>query len=768
MHHFYTLLEDWLTMEALIEGLRDEFYGKPSVPVEDLIHWLENFQQRNDGYEGIEEFISSMRMFDHANVGSEEISQIMDQMEIFVKYIPKNNDDNSPLYDTPKNDNLQPSSTPFERKRNKLLVGSIRKSSARSAGKSAMKRRSQFPQDTPSGQDVEGSRLIDDMVGHALRSQSADEGDSSRWTRHSPNGRCFQGQYRRGSNGSDTTDDLSTSQINRLAKEHISEYSTYGPQSIRSGSPNGNELSHTSFVDGHPIFSAPHIVSPKNDEMSGRLMSAMRDKADLSRKLRNIERQHQADIEKQEYLVQNLEAKLDEAQAELATKRSDIDKLKLNERRQTKALETTEKELERFAHKLSEQTAANSAMRRSNEDLDQTIQTLKAQIQAKTREIETLRHNLNSTHKEHQKVVNEKALFESKIWQLQSEIEAQREIEAEADTMRREKGELEALVKSLREELEVSNSNQDGPDPKDAGGLGSDIRHPKNLRKFDTLQKELIKSGIFPPSPERNGNTNGHFVDTSCQTDSITFADGDVRSLAQTNEKVVREWLQNQLSFCSPEDLIILRESWNRVQGMKEASKLKEHLRDELIKVVLSHRKLGMAKPLSIRERIIYRNDEVLSKVLEAVIKDIQASDARLLTKGLDKKVAKSHSSTATELSATSHNTMVAVILYTVVVFFLGMISAAYLLPKLNSMQYGPHLNQTKSLSVDDTESGGNHLPSPAPYYVKNILMIDDMQVQEPMKISFGTSLRESYYAQVMMYWLETLLWDDKSTMIPT
>ncbi|KAJ1675870.1 hypothetical protein EV182_000424 [Spiromyces aspiralis] len=823
-------------MTELQQYLRGEFSDAQGVQLADVIDKVAEFQKTYSDPGALDELLCTMRSQNNFELAPDEIEQFLDRIPFFVRRCETSEDaiegasgaqpadkDHQQLSSaagtlppSPPPQHAKDDSPSFSRSRRNPLDTQGLKSSARSAGRRALSRRNYLHQhgeaDTRTDafpplsglDDHRDAKFLDDFANYAINTHKTGGTEPTLWSVGAPRA----GGTRRSSINSDTTTELSASQIDKLAGLRITRYS-HARHSSQFSPTDGDMYAlhclhpHLSDPLGPPLpadresaFSPPHDAA-----QAEQFSKIIRDRSELVRKLRNLEREKQTSLAHHEARVQELEDKLDEALAELSTRRCEIEKLKTKEKLSAKALETNEKEMERLAHLLSEQSATQSSLKRSIDAKDckyspniiafgamcpvgawalllciinhSPVLRLPPVSYARIVEIMTLKNQIQTKARE-----AEKLSYEQKVWDLQNEIAALQDVEAEVESMRRDNEELNKTIKLLKDDLELARNHQDIFESKTDSVPQQHVS--RGIRKLNTLRNELLQSGVEPLSPERTpalpqqGYSDGHAVSTAnaaCQTEppsqSVALSPSPERS------RTVKEWLQNRLAFCSPDDLLVLREVWNRVQASSEGAKLKDQLRTELLDVVLSHREFGAVRPMSIRECIRRRKNDVLNRILEAAMADIHQSSERIAlaapkvaprTTGSAVVAAAAAAAAVSEkrtLAANSHSAMVAILLYTVVVFLLGMITTAYLLPRLNRAPVGPQLNDIQSLPIGD---GQDVVQS---YYIKHVLAVDDM----PPQMQGGprpARFRDSYYGQILIYWLETLLWDEKGPTIPT
>ncbi|KAJ1940834.1 hypothetical protein FBU59_003687, partial [Linderina macrospora] len=273
-------------------------------------------------------------------------------------------------------------------------------------------------------------------------------------------------------------------------------------------------------------------------------------------------------------------------------------------------------------------------------------------------------------------------------------------------------------VKSLCDELAQAGTGS-------LSSIEDGVLEPKGTRRRQSLINDALKS---------SGSS------TSLTSDiAVGTTDTDKQEL---NEDAVRQWIQSSLVQFPPQDLVLLHEVWKRIEYSDSSDENRTALRRELISVFTAPNKYGL------KEAIHSRCNATLTRIVDNV-----SGNALGARKGRKNSIV--------NMIASGQHATAVVILYSVVIFCLGVITASYLnisQPMASSLPFG--LSNNTAGAVSDGTDGGMNL-------VRQILVVDDTPAH-----SFYPPVRKrsprSRFGEIMFYWVETLLWDESDMQIPT
>ncbi|KAJ2867922.1 hypothetical protein GGH94_000472 [Coemansia aciculifera] len=558
---------------------------------------------------------------------------------------------------------------------------------------------------------------------------------------------------------------LTTPQVSRKAlRQHI--------KSRPQGSPNGNTRVHEvpiSPVSPYRDSRSPllELPSPSRfagmdnssrkyvDDLQGKNTELQKKVAERDRHIDRIERQNEKSTVK-------LERDLDECKADLTMKRRDIERLKGERNAYLESLKAAEAEVERVGLEQSNATALSAKLKRQLETKATEVDAANRRALEHQSEILLLKSNLNANYQQQEQLAKEHRLLELQHQELLHELSATREFKAEADAAHRENTNLNETIETLRHELgdlrvQMQTSALASADNGASGPDADALR--RSHRKYASLQDELAHNGARDLLGVDDIAGDGSSVLTrrtrsataikhsSAQTTGSLLSSSEVKSL---REAAVHQWVSTSLAKCSSEDLVILGEVWKRVEYYDVGSESPDKLRRELMDVFMAPYKYGL------KEAIRSRANPTLSRMVDNVAGDYNEKRMSANKNG-------GGATGLVQVIAHGQHTTAAIIIYSLVIFCLGIITASYMnisQPLAASLPFSLGNNGTMATAIKSSDASGMH-------QIRQILVVDDSPVSR-----YYSPLRKraprSRFGEIMFYWMETLLSDDNDAQIPT
>ncbi|KAJ2017913.1 hypothetical protein GGI08_005181 [Coemansia sp. S2] len=558
---------------------------------------------------------------------------------------------------------------------------------------------------------------------------------------------------------------LTTPQVSRKAlRQHI--------QSRPQGSPNGNTRVHEVPISPVSPYRdsrspVPELPSPSRfagldngsrryvDELQGKNTELQKKITERDRHIDRIERQNEKTTVK-------LERDLDECKADLTMKRRDIERLKGECNAYQESLKAAEAEVERMGIEQSNATAQAAKFKRQLETKINQVDAANHRALEHQSEIISLKSSLNANYQQQEQLAKEHRLLELQHQELLHELSAAREFKVEADAAHRENTNLNETIETLRLELgdlrvQMQTSALANADSGSSGPDADALR--RSHRKYASLQDELANNGARDllgvddiagdgsSALIRRNRSATALKHSSAQTTGELLSAREVKTL---REAAVRQWVSTSLAKCSSEDLVILGEVWKRVEYYDVGSESPDKLRRELMDVFMAPYKYGL------KEAIRSRANPTLSRMVDNVAGDY---NEKRLSAGKNGGGA----SGLVQVIAHGQHTTAAIIIYSLVIFCLGIITASYMnisQPLASSLPFSSGNNGTMATAIKSSDASGMH-------QIRQILVVDDSPVSR-----YYSPLRKraprSRFGEIMFYWMETLLWDDNDTHIPT
>ncbi|KAI9505829.1 hypothetical protein GGI25_001236 [Coemansia spiralis] len=501
-------------------------------------------------------------------------------------------------------------------------------------------------------------------------------------------------------------------------------------------------------------FQVPDLYSPSRyaardedsqkqiDELLNRKAELQKQVVDKDRRLALLEGQH-------EKIASELEQNLDECKAELTMKKREIERLKNSEKNYIESLQLAEAEIERIGVGLSNSTAQSADLRRQLDTKTVQMDDANRRVLEHQTEIISLKSNLNNNYQQQDHLVKEHRRLELQYRELEHELEAARQFKDEAIAAQQENINLNDIIERLNREMNdlrlQAQVSAVGANDNDAAGLGR-----RSYRKYKSLQDELAQNGGDDMSGVDDLVTpSASSVVRRCKNAVVGTTESDAQEL---KDDAVRQWLSTALGRCSSEDLVLLNEVWKRIEYCDTTTENQEQLRRELVSVFAAPYKY------SLKDAIRGRSNPTLTRIVDNVAGECLGSR---FSSGQHQFGGKSAAGLAYAMANGQHTTA-AIILYSVVVFCLGIITASYFniaQPLSTSLPFNMQ-NTTIASAVTDTGDRSLGL-------VRQVLVVDDTPINK-----YYPPLRKraprSGVGEIIFYWLETLLWEDADSQIPT
>ncbi|ORX71556.1 hypothetical protein DL89DRAFT_321850 [Linderina pennispora] len=542
----------------------------------------------------------------------------------------------------------------------------------------------------------------------------------------------------------------SDSEQSALSTPHVSR--SVLSQRLRS-STRGNiptfNLSLSRSRPGSPLYddlSPVREPSPSrfhnNDEVVRHTDELLRKNAELKKLLAEANRRLELNNGQHEKRTEELERAVDECRAELTMKRREIEKLRQSERGYIESLHVSETEVEKLGVQLSNSHAQSTDLKRQLDNRAVQVSEANKHIFEHSSEIKTLKASLDANNQQLEAASKEYQKMQHNYLVAKHELATAREYKEEADAASQENANLSKLIEQLRAELAEVRLQLQSSVLRDADHDLASIHRP-GMTRVKTLRDELAQTGSGDHSPTEDGvlepkssRRRMSLINDTIQASSSSLSLPSDKGVGTTdtdkqelNEDAVRHWIQSSLVQFPPQDLVLLHEVWKRIEYSDSSDDNRAALRRELISVFTAPNKYGL------KEAIHSRCNATLTRIGR------KNSIVKMITNG-------------------QHATAV-IILYSVVIFCLGVITASYLnisQPIATSLPFG--LSNNTAGAVTDSGDGGMNL-------VRQILVVDDTPAH-----SFYPPVRKrsprSRFGEIMFYWVETLLWDESDMQIPT
>ncbi|KAJ2157353.1 hypothetical protein GGF46_004570 [Coemansia sp. RSA 552] len=529
------------------------------------------------------------------------------------------------------------------------------------------------------------------------------------------------------------------------------------------GIPNGI---YDNSMPPSPDNSLPELLSPTHDLRSPtrydgddsqqkHIKELLAKKAELQRQVSEKARRLELLEGQYEKRTVSLERELDECKAELTMKKRDIERLRQSEKNFMESLQVAETEIEAIGVSLSNSSAQSAELRRQLDAKSEQATTASRRVLDQQAEINNLRTGLDANAQQQDRLAKEHRHLELQYQELEHELGAARELEAEAAETQKANLRLSNTIESLNREVaelrtQLQQAQLTSTDQESTGGQQRRAAH-----KYRSLQDELAHtngqdlSGVDDTAGNADDGTESlaryrSVVPSAARSRPATknAAAGTTSADAQElSDTAVRTWVSSALARCSSEDLVLLSEVWKRIEYCDTSTETQGSLRRDLIEVFMAPYKYGL------KEAIRSRSSATLTRIVDNVAGEYTRMAA-------DKAYQKGAPGLA-QVMANGQYTTAAIVLYSVVIFCLGIITASYfnIAQPLATPVHGGVANGT--VAAGDMNA------------MRQILVVDDTPVH-----TYYTPLRKrmprSRFGEILFYWMETLLWDDADTPVPT
>lgn len=223
-------------------------------------------------------------------------------------------------------------------------------------------------------------------------------------------------------------------------------------------SPDSDYTSY-SFDDGNPLLEESELspnssfdgsISSKADELS----RMQRKQMDLTKKYKDAQLSAAASAEQLENQLAAVQEELDNVRAELQAKRKELVETKSKELADQQQIATLEGEMTRVQKSLDTQRAAHANIKRKYEDQATEMEALRDKVLARERDLRIADDNKTSYRAEAAKWALEREQFEQSIAKLETEVQQANDTHQLLEEQRLENSSLTDTVTRLRFEME--------------------------------------------------------------------------------------------------------------------------------------------------------------------------------------------------------------------------------------------------------------------------------------------------------------------------
>ncbi|KAJ2596018.1 hypothetical protein GGF39_003612 [Coemansia sp. RSA 1721] len=539
------------------------------------------------------------------------------------------------------------------------------------------------------------------------------------------------------------------------------------PQDMYNSPQNISDPFEGSAISPHAPIS-PSRLSSMDESAAKAIQSLSRQKAKLQKDLEENKKRMEMNSEKHEREVAELQKRLDEATAELSQKRRDIEKYRIAEKSHLQTMAKTEESMSRLGIDLNSFQKQSSQLKHKLEKKTELLKEVERRVLDKEAHI----HNLNAAADAHEQQMSslksQASELEFQIIDLRNEIEVARDYKQKSHALERENislsetiTALNAQIKDLRRQVNSAAANQANEAIYgDDKGLEAEGRVSSNRSLFEELETSggYDLSGVDDVAYRKVATRNrGQSVPSSLASTSVSPTAG-MGLIYDFEKRFMQEWVPYALKTFSPQDWFVLNEMWKRAERCDKGSDEQDQLRSELLSTLMSSTKVGF------NEAIRSQNNPKLTRIAENVAAKYKGSSSNAETRALGGKESVSGSGVAKLLANGQHTTAV-IILYSVVVFCLGIITASFfniaqpmVATSSSSLPYG---------STNSSMHAAKHSGDGGMDMVRQILVEDDTPIPKHY-FSYHKRMPRSRIFEAMFYWMETLLWEDGDYQVPT
>lgn len=236
------------------------------------------------------------------------------------------------------------------------------------------------------------------------------------------------------------------------------------------------------------------IKTSNNDDPAVQLSRLYRHTVDLTKRLKESER-HLASVARQhEDRIEELQHKLDETKADLATKKREIQDHKSKEKTNLHQISALEGEIQKVGKNLSSQRQLYSHLKRQYEEQCEEAEKLKDLVRIKEEELSNTERNLTFFSMERRAWTEDRERLESALIKLEKNAEAAQQHENELVRQRDENLYLKETIDKLKLDLEEIRSSRGLNINKNELDVANDVENIGNNNK--SLQTELFDNAL--------------------------------------------------------------------------------------------------------------------------------------------------------------------------------------------------------------------------------------------------------------------------------
>ncbi|CAB4431737.1 unnamed protein product [Rhizophagus irregularis] len=236
------------------------------------------------------------------------------------------------------------------------------------------------------------------------------------------------------------------------------------------------------------------IKTSNNDDPAVQLSRLYRHTVDLTKRLKESER-HLASVARQhEDRIEELQHKLDETKADLATKKREIQDHKSKEKTNLHQISALEGEIQKVGKNLSSQKQLYSHLKRQYEEQCEEAEKLKDLVRIKEEELSNTERNLTFFSMERRAWTEDRERLESALIKLEKNAEAAQQHENELVRQRDENLYLKETIDKLKLDLEEIRSSKGLNTNKNELDVANDVENIGNNNK--SLQTELFDNAL--------------------------------------------------------------------------------------------------------------------------------------------------------------------------------------------------------------------------------------------------------------------------------
>lgn len=236
------------------------------------------------------------------------------------------------------------------------------------------------------------------------------------------------------------------------------------------------------------------IKTSNNDDPAVQLSRLYRHTVDLTKRLKESER-HLASVARQhEDRIEELQHKLDETKADLATKKREIQDHKSKEKTNLHQISALEGEIQKVAKNLSSQRQLYSHLKRQYEEQCEEAEKLKDLVRIKEEELSNTERNLTFFSMERRAWTEDRERLETALIKLEKNAEAAQQHENELVRQRDENLYLKETIDKLKLDLEEIRSSRGLNINKNELDVANDVENIGNNNK--SLQTELFDNAL--------------------------------------------------------------------------------------------------------------------------------------------------------------------------------------------------------------------------------------------------------------------------------